>query len=91
MLNSKSRLTCSYCSRILKDPIMLPCDDSICREHLSDRDVINENRIKCKECSEEFQVKDYQFKSNNELMKLIESHSYLSEEEMSLKRELRIR
>ncbi len=89
MLKShKSLLTCSYCSRIVKDPIALPCNDSICREHLNEKDVVRENKIKCKKCSEEFQVKSHEFKSNTELMKLLESHSYLSEEEIELKREL---
>ena len=89
MLKSqKSQLTCSYCSRIFKDPILLPCDDSICREHLSDGDILKQNKIKCKACNEEFEVKNNQFKSNEALKKLIESHSYLNEEEMSLKREL---
>jgi hypothetical protein len=89
MLKSqKSEVTCSYCSRIFRDPIDLPCGDSICREHLSDRDVVKANRIKCKKCSDEFGVKNNDFKSSNELKKLLESHSYLSEDEMSLKQEL---
>ncbi len=67
---------------------MLPCGDSICREHLSERDVVKANRIKCKKCNEDFQVKSNEFKSNNELNKLLESHSYLSEDEMSLKQKL---
>jgi hypothetical protein len=90
MLKSKSLVTCSYCSTIYKDPIDLPCEDSICREHLSDRDVVKQNKIKCKKCNEEFGVKESQFKSNNELMKLIESQSHLSSEEQSLKQELEL-
>jgi hypothetical protein len=43
--SQKSHLTCSYCAKILKDPILLPCDVSICREHLSDRDVVKTNKI----------------------------------------------
>jgi hypothetical protein len=89
MLKSqKSQLTCSYCSRIVKGPIALPCDETICREHLNERDVVRENKIKCKKCNDEFQVKGHEFKSNIELMKLLESHSYLSSEELKLKREL---
>jgi hypothetical protein len=88
MLTLKSQVTCSHCSKIYKDPILLPCEDSICGEHLSERSVVNQNKIKCKKCSEEFQVKGHEFKSNIELMKLLESHSYLSEEEIELKREL---
>ena len=76
MLKSqKSQLTCSYCLKIYKDPIELPCGDSICLEHLKEKDVFKQNQIKCKKCNEEFRVKDNEFKSNNELKTLIESHS----------------
>jgi hypothetical protein len=69
-------------------PILLPCEDSICHHHLSERGFVKHNKIKCTKCSEEFGVKDYDFKSNNELKKLVESRSYLSKEELSLKKEL---
>jgi hypothetical protein len=89
MLKSqKSPLTCSYCSRIFKDPILLPCNDTICCQHLKERDVIKQNKIKCKKCKQEFRVKDNQFKSNEALAQLIESHSYLSDEEINLKQQL---
>jgi hypothetical protein len=91
MLESqKSQLTCSYCSRIYKDPIKLPCGDSICREHLSQRDIAKQNKIKCNQCNEEYQVKENEFKSSNELSKLIESKSHLSDEEISLKQNLEV-
>ena len=88
MSKRKSNWTCSYCSKILKDPILLPCDDSICSEHLSERDV-KENKMKCNDCNQEFQVKDIEFKSNKTLKKLTESQSYLNEDESSLKLELK--
>ena len=84
----KSKLTCSYCFKIFKDPILLPCDDSICREHLKENDVVKQNKIKCKTCNEVFQIKDNEFKSNEALKNLKESHSYLSGEELGLKQEL---
>ena len=84
----KLNLTCSYCSKIYKEPFELPCKDNICRQHLSERDVIKENRLKCKECNAEFGVKNNEFKYNEAFAKLIESHSYLSEEEFRLKQEL---
>ncbi len=87
MLTLKSQLTCSYCSKIYKDPILLPCEDSICREHLSERSVVKQNKVKCKKCNEEFQVNSHEFKPNIELNNnSIESQSYLSEEELSLKK-----
>ena len=63
----RSEVTCSYCSKIFKDPILLPCDDSICREHLSDRDVYKQNKITCKQCNGEFQLNDDAFRSNKNL------------------------
>jgi hypothetical protein len=84
----KSQVTCSYCSKIVKDPIDLPCNDSICRDHLKERDVVKQNKIKCKKCNEEFQVNDYEFKSNEALTQLIERHSHLSNEETDLKQQL---
>ena len=86
MLKSKrSQVACSYCSKIYKDPIVLQCGDSICLEHLSDKDVLKVNRIKCKKCNKEFGVKNNEFKSNNELKHSIESHSHFSDEELRLK------
>ena len=58
MLKShKCQLLCPNCSKILRDPIQLPCEDSICRDHLKEKDVVKQNKIKCKKCNGEFQVK----------------------------------
>ena len=86
--SKKSLLTCSNCCKIFKDPVDLPCGDSICREHLSSREVVKENRIKCTKCNEEFQVTCDEFRSNKTLRKLIEDQSHLNGEEISLKLEL---
>ena len=88
MLKWKSQLTCSFCSKIFKDPILLQCDDSICRQHLKERDVVKVNKIKCKKCNEEFEVKSNEFKPNDAISKLIESKLYLNETEIKLKHEL---
>jgi hypothetical protein len=90
MLKLKSHLTCSYCSKIFKHPILLSCNDSICLEHLSERDVVKQNRIKCNKCKQEFQVRDNQFKSNKSLTQLIENQSHLIDEEINLKQQLEI-
>jgi hypothetical protein len=90
MLKLKSHLTCSYCSKIFKHPILLPCDDSICRQHLSERDILKQNKITCKKCNEGFQVKENQFKSNEALTQIIESESHLIDEEISLKQQLEV-
>jgi hypothetical protein len=49
---------------------------------------VKENRIKCKDCNQEFEVTCDEFRSNKNLKKLLEKQSYLSEEEKSLKKEL---
>ena len=79
-------MTCSYCSRIFKEPIDLPGGDSICRQHLFEGDIVKVNRIKCKKCNGEFGVKNNEFYSNKTLKNFIEGQSYLSEDEMSLKK-----
>jgi hypothetical protein len=88
MLKSKANWTCSYCSKILKDPILLPCEDNICRLHLKEKDSVKQNAIKCVKCKENFPIKGHDFKSNKTLKQLIEDKSYLSEEEMNLKKNL---
>jgi len=88
MLKLKSNWTCSYCAKILKNSIILPCDDSICREHLTEKAVVNANKIKCHECNLEFPVKENQFKANRIFNKLLDNQSYLSKDEMSLKRKI---
>jgi len=88
MIKLKLDLTCSYCSKIFKDPIELPCDENICREHLSERDVVKENKIECKECKQVYQVKDTEYKSNKAFKKLVASQNYLTGQEISLKQEL---
>jgi hypothetical protein len=88
MFKLKSNWICSYCSKIFKDPIILPCADSICREHLSEKEVVKQNKIKCNECKQEVQVKDKKLKSNKTLTRLIDSKSYLNVEEISLKQKL---
>jgi len=88
MLKLKPDWTCSYCSKIFKDPIDLPCGDTVCRQHLSDKDVVKENKIKCIDCNQEFKMTCDEFRSNKRLKNLIESQSYLSQEEISLKKKL---
>ena len=65
MLTLKSQLSCSYCSKIVKEPIELPCEDSICGEHLSERNVFKENRNKCNKCKQDFGVRGNQFSSSS--------------------------
>jgi hypothetical protein len=84
----KSSLTCSFCSKIFQDPIELPCSHSLCKQHLAETNVLKQNKIKCIECKQDFQVKDSELKLNNFLKKLLDDHDYLSDEEFSLKKKI---
>ncbi len=66
---------------------ILPCDDSICREHLAEREVFKENILKCKEFNREFKVTCDEFRKNKTQNKLVENQPYLDEEEIILKQE----
>ena len=82
----KATLTCSNCSKIFKDPIELPCKHNVCSEHLVEKDVVKQNRIKCAKCTNTFQVKDNDFKAIDLIKEQIEQLVYLSGEEFTLKK-----
>jgi hypothetical protein len=84
----KSRLTCSYCSRIFKDPIELTCKHFICREHLIEDSVRKLNKIICAECNEEFKIKDNEFKLCYFVKLLLDDKCHLNEDEKSLKQKI---
>ena len=81
----KSSLTCSYCSKIYKNPIELPCKDYICKEHLTEKTIIKENKIKCAKCNEDFEVRDNVFETNKIIQQQLDDGVYLSEEEFNLR------
>ena len=85
MNRKKSSLTCSYCWKIFKDPIELPCGHNLCKEHLVEK---GENKIKCIECKSEFKVRDNDFRLNNSVKKQLDDHVYLSDEEFSIKKQI---
>jgi hypothetical protein len=84
----KITCTCSFCSKIFKNPVELPCKHNVCKEHLLEKDVQKQNKIKCVECKQEFPVKDNEFKSVEVFKKLLDDQLYLSDEEISLKQNI---
>ena len=88
MTKLKSNLTCSNCLIIFKDPIELPCGHNLCNEHLTEKDIVKQNRIKCAECQQDFQLKDNQFKSNEIIKKQLDDLLFLSDEEIDLKKQV---
>ena len=60
----KTELTCSYCMKIYRKPVILPCNHCLCEEHLKDIDVLKVKSIQCKTCKQEFGLDDNEFKPN---------------------------
>jgi hypothetical protein len=89
MSSIKQDLMCLFCSKIYKNPFILPCDDILCGEHLNEVDVRKINSITCETCQIEFDVKDNQMiRPSKAMQKLTENERYLSVEEKSLKKQL---
>ena len=89
-MNLKVDLSCSYCSKIYKSPISLPCGDTICEEHLKEANVRKTNSIKCSVCQETFEIKENEMiRSNTAMQKLINNERFLSDEEKTLENSLK--
>ena len=87
-MSLKLELTCLLCSNIFSNPFSLPCNDTICHEHLNET---LENKIKCVTCGEEFHVNGNEFIRPVKLLKsLIDKEMYLSENEKILKNAIEI-
>ena len=88
-MNLKKYLTCSFCFKILKSPITLPCMDTICGEHLTEMKSLNQNSVKCFTCNQKFRLDaNHHFETNNTLKKLLDDEVFLSDEEKSLRNTL---
>jgi hypothetical protein len=60
MTGIKKDFACSFGSKIYNNPFLLPCDDTLCEEHLNETSVRKNNSITCKTCQNKFEVKDNQ-------------------------------
>ena len=87
-MSLKLLMKCLYCSKIFKDPISLPCGDTICEEHLKETNILKQNQIKCSQCNTSFEIKDNDFKSNTLVKKLLDEGTYMNDEEKILKLQL---
>ncbi len=84
-MSLKSELTCSYCRKIYRKPLILPCNHCLCEEHLKDIDVLKVKSIQCKTCKKEFRLYDNEFKPNEIVQNLIEKEMHLTEAEKAIK------
>ena len=86
---NKSALQCHLCSKILKDPVNLPCQCTICHNHLKD-DSVKDGILTCVECGDKFVVKDMQLKVNKLAKRILDAENHLSPEEKDAKTEMQL-
>lgn len=87
----KKTITCQYCKNVYSNPIFLPCFNTICENHIDE--LVKDkktNLIKCFFCNQEHEKPDEGFKTNQMAKDVINSNSYLTEEEKEAKIELEI-
>jgi hypothetical protein len=88
-MSLKYNLTCSYCSKILENPIELPCEDLICKGHLTEANALKQKKIECRKCGRKFDINENEFTPASKFVKqLLNEEAYLSEEEIALKTKL---
>jgi len=86
-MSIKQDLICSDCSKILDQPVILPCSDTICHAHILEPRVVKQNNYKCLSCGEEFDLSESAslIRPNKCMQKLIDNERHLSEAERELK------
>ena len=86
MVINKSVLLCQICKKVLKDPVNLPCQCTICDAHLK---TAKDGLILCEVCGDEFVVKNIQCKVNKLSKKILDAEDHLSTEEKELGQDIR--
>ena len=87
-MSSKVDYVCSYCPKIFKNPIIIPCFHTICEHHLQETNFLKNKLIKCKICKLDIDLTTYTIKPNKHAKILLEQESYLSEVGKSSKNSL---
>jgi hypothetical protein len=85
-MSLKSEFTCTYCMKIYRKPVILPCNHCLCDKHLKDIDVLKVKTIQCKTCKQEFALDENEFKPNEIVQNLIEKEMHLTKAEKAIKK-----
>lgn len=81
MIKIKETIKCKICQNIYAEPVLLPCDNTICKEHIS------EKSFNCSFCLNNHSI-GQEFKLNLLIQSVIDSNKYLNEQEKLLKSDL---
>ena len=84
-MQHKQAFTCSFCCKILSQPVTLLCGDTICQEHLTEKNAQKEDSIKCKACNEEFILSENKFPVNKMMQNQLSKMLHLTENEKKIK------
>ena len=87
-MSKKQSFICSHCNKIFKNPILLPCYDTICESHLREEMVLKHKSIECKTCKQTFSLDGLKVGPNKHLQAELDHEIYFSDEEKSLKNAL---
>ncbi len=86
MLNSKQKsldeiVTCQKCNKFLIDPIILPCENTICKIHFCEatKDDEASNIYKCQVCPKDHQIPDDGFIVNRIAVEMMALNLHLNE------------
>jgi WD40 repeat protein len=69
------------CNKYLKEPITLPCGETVCREHVNDTSAT----FKCPVCEQDFIIPEEGFKINKKINTFINENSHLNGQHRELK------
>jgi hypothetical protein len=77
----KQNLSCPQCTKIFRDPIVLPCGHTLCKEHLRACTTID-----CLPCKREFiNLNENSFVTNIVVANLVKDENFLSQDEHDCK------
>ena len=66
----RNAIKCAICQEILESPVILPCNDNVCKKHVSNQ---SNDVIRCEKCGIEHQIPTNGFQSNHVLQEIIDA------------------
>ena len=84
-LNAKTYFICKFCNKVLANSVILPCNCTICDEHVNEF-YTNENRTCCVLCGKETKITRDNVKKDTFSDYIVENNLYLTNNELRLKK-----
>jgi hypothetical protein len=80
-------LTCKICQKYYLNPILLPCRNNICEEHINKQTKdINAQSYKCELCSQDHEIPENGFIVNEPFIEMMNTNVHLDEITIAAKR-----